>query len=134
MSSFFTTNFAFGSHITRSASNPGKIHPFETNDMTFYSLPIGRNIIIFSNEVKVKTWDISIITFRCSNPAKVAGFNDISRCISNSEIPSFFDAVHMRGRENCMEADIPPIANIKFPSPTALSFIQARFNSKGQGR
>ena len=133
MSSSFTTNFAFGSHITRSASNPGKIHPFETNDMTFYSLPIGRNIKgIFSNEVK--TLDISMITFRCSNPAKVAGFNDISRCISNNEIPSFLDAVHMRGRENCMEADIPPIAKIKFPSPIALSFIQTRLNSKGQGR
>ena len=89
---------------------------------------------IFYHEQYFKIFDIWIFTFRCSSPANVAGFNDISLCISNIEIPSSFDAVHMSGRENCMEADIPPIANMKFPSPIDLSLVHTRFNSRGQGR
>ena len=99
--------------------------------ITFYLL-ITKGI--FNREQYFKIFDIWIFTFRCSSPAKVAGFNDISRCISNIDIPSRLDAVHMSGRENCMEADIPPIANIKFPSPIDLSLVHTRFNSRGQGR
>ena len=74
-------------------------------------------------------------TFRCSSPANAAGLKEIKRCMSNNEIPSLLDAVHISGRENCSDPDIPPIALEKSPSPLLLFPIleSIRFSSKGQG-
>ena len=73
-------------------------------------------------------------TFRWSSPARVAGFRDISRCMSINEIPSLFDALHINGRANCNDPEIPPIAIIKFPSPIDFPPKDStRLRFEGQG-
>ena len=108
-------------------------------------IPVSKFFISYSRYtqcIRNKPWNVEskqhinwFITFRCSNPAKLAGLNEINRCISNNEIPSLFDAVHINGRENCRDADIPPIARLKFPSPFLYLPVlhSIRLSSNGQG-